>query len=297
MAKLDRERPITDRGVEDFKFRYAGLEVTYRAGYSEIWDSGARSYESLKLLEAALNHAVKNLSETSTQEVGSQMIRAIVFLSASAVAWKRLLEVAAAYCNALYHEVFDLLIAPTFISAPETTIAAGNVIAAAYKQKLVAEHEAIAIEQAISQIPSLQVIVRYEKPESIRNRLLMCIPQDQIRSEELKELAHKLIEAEDVQRNEPYHRFSTSVRSFSTEDWMREEGVDTKKPENVEVLEAIKPLQAFEQKHMNGTPSAEECASVEHDLKKLDYVLAERNPEGVLSEQAHGVLCAAAELF
>jgi hypothetical protein len=295
-AEIEARHPYgTNREIEEFRFQYAGRDAAYRTDCSEIWDGGARQMESLKLLDSALDYAAKRLLEPNGGEDGRQMIRAIAFTTATAVLWKRLLEVSATYCAALYGETKALLMIPELISAPETTIAAGNLIATAYKLQLVQEPDAIAIEGAISRIPTAQVILRYEKAESIRNRLLLCIPQDQIRSGELKELSRELHKAEGVRKNEPYVKFSASARSFAMEDWLREEGVDVSQPENAELLRIIKPLQAFEHKHLNSTPSVEDCAEIERGLRSLERAMSERNPAGALREQASGVLCGAAE--
>lgn len=295
-AEIEAKHPYGAREeIEEFRFQYAGHDVAYRSDFSEIWDSGARDMESLKLLDSALNYAVKRLSEPNDAEDGRRIVREIAFTSASAVVWKRLIEVSITHCAALYDETKALLAIPELISAPETTIAAGNLIAKAYQLQLVEETEAIAIEGAISRIPTAHVILRYEKPESIRNRLLLCIPRDEIRSDKLKELARELSEADEIRKNEPYVRFSSFARSFAMEDWLREEGVEVSRPENAEILNKIKPLQAFEHKHLNSTPSIEECAEIEHDLRGVEKALSERNPAKALREQATGVLCGTAE--
>ncbi len=125
---------------------------------------------------------------------GRSIVHEVVFNNVCAVGWKRLLEAAARDCSAFYPQLAELLTVPELISAPETTIAAGEVIKAAYAQRLVSQSEAQAIELALSQVPQSTLIFRYEKPESIRNRLLMCIPEDQIISDELRGLARKLKE-------------------------------------------------------------------------------------------------------
>jgi hypothetical protein len=111
------------------------------------------------------------------------------------VVWKRLLQVSAAETDALFPHLVGLLTVPEFISAPETTVSVGEVLKAVYGKQLVTGSNAMAIEKAILRIPDARVVLRYEKPESIRNRLLMCIPFDEIQSSEAKAVVARVIEA------------------------------------------------------------------------------------------------------
>ena len=184
---------------------------------------------------------------------------------------------------------------PELISAPETTIAAGQLLKAAYAESLVSPSDGVAFERAILGIPNSQVIVRYEKPESIRDRLLMCIPRQQIQSPEAAILADELLQAETVRENRPYHTTSFSQRAFGTEDWLKEQGVDTTNDENAEVLEALQPVQIFESKYLNGVPSTKECAELEPLLERVENLLRNSALNNKLSQTATGILCGAAE--
>ena len=154
------------------------------------------------------------------------------------VVWKHFVETAALNISEMYECFVSLLMVPSFIAAPEVTVAVGNTLTAAYGANVVSNVDAEAIETAIAEVPNAQLILRYEKPESIRNRLLKCIPQEQLRSPELKALSSSL-EEEAVRRNEPFFRTSFSAGQFTTEDWLREQGVDTETPEHSKILKLL----------------------------------------------------------
>jgi hypothetical protein len=178
-AEIEREQPMVtrpDKAIESFKFHLAGNELLYKADFSEIWDSGAREYVSLKFLDATVHHAAKLLTENAEVDNGISILHSIMHRASFAVVWKRLLQVTAAETDALFPHLVELLTIPEFISAPETTVSVGEVLKAAYGKQLVTGSNAMAIEKAILRIPDARVVLRYEKPESIRNRLLMCIP-------------------------------------------------------------------------------------------------------------------------
>lgn len=294
-AEIEREKPIPPDEQKTFRFSYDDVETNYLSDHSEIWDSGFREYNSLNLLDSALKRLSEQLKEDAGREVGRSMLLCVLRNARHAVVWKHLLETSALNIREMYRAVVPLLTISPFIAAPEVTVAVGNVLAAAYQTDLVTDADAVAIEAAIADVPQTQLILRYEKPESIRNRLLRCIPAEQLRSIELKALSAAL-EGESLRKNEPFFRSSFSSGTFSPEDWLREQGVDTSTPENSNILEALKPLREFEHKYLNEVPSLEESARAESLLRRLQLMLQERSalPEP-LDEQAIGTMCAVGE--
>jgi len=296
-SEIAREQPLRDAAgeIKTFTFRSGGADLTYVSDYSEIWDSGSREYTSLELFAGVLRNIVERFSAKSTDTVATEMLQATMSNADLAVFWKRLIEVASLHPAELFSHVSALLFVPEFISAPETTIAVGNLVTAAYGKNVVPDKDADAIELAIERIPSIKAILRYESAESIRNRLLMCIPSERIRSANLKELAPKVASEKAARRNEPYHRMSVSTRAFTTEDWMKEEGVDTRKPENAAILAAIAELQKFENLHLNDIPTSEQSSAIEPSLTNLRKLVVDDDVPEPLAEHARGTICAVAE--
>lgn len=228
-------------------------------------------------------------------------LRAIVKVIAEtarvAVCWKRLLQAACFNITAFYPHVRTLLSIPRILAAPETAVVAGDVLKAAYAASLPNDKDKAKIEKAIEQIPRSRYIKRYEKAESIQNRLLLCIGADNLLSSALRSKAEQFSRQRPEFSNEPYVKMTGGAMSYSTEDWLRDQGSDTAKKENVEVLEAIKPLTEFEHKVLNSVPSLEDCLGIEPRLRRL-HELLQQNRDDVdrpISEHAHGVLYAAAE--
>jgi hypothetical protein len=294
---VERERlggPIHDN-PRSFRFVFSGREVEYFSDFSEIWDSGSREYVGLSLLARTLSEIATLLSSVEGESAASQMIQVIAERGVFAVAWKRLLESAAANSRAFYSHIAELLTVPQLISAPETTIAVGNVIKAAYANGLVGNLDALAIEHAISEIPKTDIILRYEKPESIQNRLLLCIPVGEVHSAELRDLAKQLAETEKVRENRPYHNYSFSQGIPSSEELMREKGVDTSEPQNARAINILERLSEFANKHVNQIPSVEACTEIEPYLTEMNDFLSSPRTDAALVESSRGSLCAAAE--
>lgn len=239
------------------------------------------------------NALTKNESDANAPRI----VQTIIDRSSLAVVWKRLFQVAEAHIRVWYPLLKPFLLVPELISAPETTIPAGQILKAAYAENLVSTSDRAALEKAILTIPNSRVIVRYEKPESIRNRLLMCIPRQQIHSEEAAVLADELLKEETVRENRPYHSMTFSQKPFGTDDWLREQGVDTTNEENVTILQALEPLQAFESKYLNSVPPTKECTEMDPLLDRIKNLINNPALNEKVSQTARGVLCAAAEVI
>jgi hypothetical protein len=300
-AEIEREHPPKkddeDGALIEFTFQWEGRNIRYRSDFSEIWDGGYHDDLSLSLLNSVLMHVSDDLSKGNSGDTIAQILRDIVYRNSLGVVWKRLFQVAEAHIRVWFPLLRNFLTIPELISAPETTIAVGQVLKVAYAEDLVSASDGLALENAILTIPDSRVIVRYEKPESIRDRLLMCIPRQRIQSKEAAALADELQKAESVRENRPYHSMSFSQRPFGTEDWLREQGVDTAKEENATVLDALEPIQIFESKYLNGLPPSNECVELEPLLERVETLVSNPALNEKVSENARGILCAAAEVI
>jgi hypothetical protein len=301
-GEIPREHPLKthdeDGNPAEFSFHWEDRELRYRSDWSEIWDSGSHDDLSLNLLNSVLMYVTDALTKNDSDASAAQIVKSIIDRVSLAVVWKRLFQVAEAHIRVWYPILKPFLLQPELISAPETTIAAGQILKTAYAQNLVSPSDGLALEKAIVKIPNSRVIVRYEKPESIRNRLLMCIPRHQIRSEEGAVLADELLKAEEnVRENRPYHSMTFSQKPFGTDDWLREQGVDTAKEENVTILAALEPIQSFESKYLNGVPPVKESVEMEPLLERVESLVNDPGLNEKVSQTARGVLCAAAEVI
>lgn len=277
---------------EKFTFRFLNVSSTYVSDFSEIWDHGGQEYLSLQLLNAVLQQAGEMIPSALRE-----IVKVIAQYARVAVCWKRLLEAASRSIKSFFPHISALLTIPRFLAAPEIAVVAGNVLKAAYAESLPNEGQKEKIEKAIERIPRSRYIKRYEKAESIQNRLLLCIGPDQLLSSVLRERVEQLSKEKPQFANEPYVRMSGGAMSYSTEDWLRDRGSDTTKKENAEILGAIKPLTEFEHKFLNAVPSVEDCIAIEPLLTRLHELLkkGKEDVDSHISEHARGVLYAAGE--
>jgi hypothetical protein len=227
-----RERSKEEhKEYEKVRFRFRGRIVTYQADYSEIWDGASgRDLTSLKLLDAALEFA-----SNASEQVRGHMIAETCKFASLGVSWRRLMLSAKLHPEALYSEVKDLLFIPTFISAPEVTVEAGEILKSANARGIVSRSDAQRIERAIMQIARTKFIRRCEGASTIQQRLVSCLPKDSITNPTLLEKINRW-RTGNTRENRPFYKSSFSAVAPDLHDEYRRAGVDPDSKSNAEAI-------------------------------------------------------------
>jgi hypothetical protein len=261
-AQVQREHVKTARKIGRYTARFAYAKVKSRllADGSQFWDQGYRDNVSLQILDAFLNEVSEQLkSGELTHEAAWTIFRMIAKENRFPVVWKRVMEHVSRSPELLPFAV-PLLQAPEILAAPETTVLAGDLIARYFTGFSAEEKQKI--EDAIWAIPGLSLVKTYRAPDDQRNRLLGCIPADEL-SERAKSAIQTAKDSGALLRNEPFFKVgSVSQVPFTPEDWLRNQGADTNAAPNRRLLDAKAPLAAFEGKYLNEIPSREECENI-----------------------------------
>jgi len=275
------------------KFDYDGHPMIYRSDSSEIWDSGPPNHTSLELLTTILNRAAEG-EDPKGGRLAQLVVRLVAQHSQYAVAWKHILDVAMAHPSIFYAPLREVLCLPQFISAPEVTIGVGRLLTIVFEKHLVSDDDCLAFESAIMTIPTSPIIVHYENPGVIRNRLLMCIPRTRIVSAEACELADELIQTGRARANRPYHEFGFFQEPVTIENHLKEIGVGINDDDNRQILPLLKDLQELDSRFLNSVPSTEKCLECEPLLRQMHSRLTELKVDERLAGAAWGVACAVA---
>ena len=266
--------------------------IRYRSDYSEIWDGSlSNEHTSLSLLTSSFER-LPNLEMSLRRELVS-----LIFETASvAIVWKRLIELASRNAEALYELVKPLLFSSRFISAPEVTVAVGELLKKAYGLNLVTAADTVAIERAIQAIAKTKILKRYERPTSVQKRLLSCLPLERMVNQELRAKKQRW-EVQGSRENRPFHRRSSSVFTPDPDDLLREEGIDPRSEVNAPVRDLTKKLAAFESTYLNTNPSPEDCVRIYDDLRSLRRLVDRGEADARVIEDARGTLNAAAKVI
>jgi len=257
-AQVRREHVKTARKIGKYstQFTFAGVKSRLVADGSQFWDQGYRDNVSLQILDALLHRISERLkSGELTHETSWALFRMIAKENQFPVVWKRVMEHASRSPELLPFAV-PLLQAPEILAAPETTVLAGDLISRHFTGFNAEEKRTI--EEAIWAIPGLSLAKTYRAPDDQRNRLLGCIPENEL-SERSKDVLRMARDSGALVRNEPFFKVgSVSAVPFTPEDWLRDHGTDTDAAPNRRLLDAKGPLAAFEGKYLNEIPSPEE---------------------------------------
>jgi hypothetical protein len=241
-------------------FDFDGIKSRLSADRSEIWDQGYRDDVSLQLIDALLNKVPTDLkSGDLSLESAWSVFKLIAEENQFPVVWKHLLR-QAAFRPELMPFAMPLLRCPEILAAPETTVIAGELIAANFKS--FQANDKAKIEEAIWKIPSLRLAKIYRVPADQRDRLLTCIPEDE-RSARSKTAAEAAQAAAREIRNEPFFKLgSVTQRQITDEDLLREHGADTESEPNRKLLNTKPSLAAFESKFLNEIPAVIEVDAI-----------------------------------
>jgi hypothetical protein len=267
-AQVRREHVRTGRRIGKYSthFTFAGVRSKLTADRSELWDQGYRDDESLQLLDALFNRISELLKRGELLENDVwRILQLVAKENRFPVVWKRLMEHASVSPELLPFAV-PLLQASEILAAPETRVVAGNLLSQHFMDLTVEDRPRI--EAAIWAIPDLPLAKTYHAPEDQRDRLLACIPE-----EELSDRSISAVRAAKSQRkpisNKPFFKIGpTSIGHFTDEDWLRQRGADTRTEPARMLLDAKAPLAAFQSKYLNEIPSLQDIEAILPALKE-----------------------------
>jgi hypothetical protein len=143
------------------------------------------------------------------------------------------------------------------------------------------------IELTILSIPEAVASDRREISERVRNRLLGCLTEEHIVTDEARRLLEELTTKDGVPANEPPFRLETTWGGpYGEEEYLKDQGVPVEAEVNRRIRELEEPATAFASNHLNSTPSLEEINSVVPALRALHDGLTRANEDGVHPKQA-----------
>lgn len=209
------------RETEERKhFAFRGGSSTYIGDGSVFWDSYFDPYEPLLVLERIFSRLDELLKQSGrTPEVDDALD---LFRDNAQVAfcWKRLLRLVAEHPNALNDAGVELCAAPAVLSGRDTLYEAGAALSA------------IAPVITPSQMELIEKTIRDLESEALRKRLISQIPPAALVTAEAKQLRAALEENNQTLPNDPLVQFHTRHSEYTTEDWLKDKGVDLEKAAN-----------------------------------------------------------------
>jgi hypothetical protein len=258
-------------------FVFDGKDVTFITDYSSIWDSGHRD-EPLQMVDVWQNE-IERLTDEGQDSVLDQVLGLVAAENRLALFWRRLLLMGSSRPAALGRRLLPLLVSPSVLTAMDTSAECGELIKALFQ--LLNERQRNLIEQSILSIGH----------ETVRDRLLGCIPESMIISQQAQTVIKTLKEQNAVPENRLHRSPNVSWMPYGEEEYLRERGVpvDAEPNRNLRQLEAS--VSDFGRLYLNETPTAEAVEKIMPALETLRTAVETADLDGVHHEQRDHAFC------
>ena len=240
-------------------FSFAGSSAKLIEDGSYIWASDIAhenelsiAAESLRLLEQA----------SDDQELLEALLREFGTYAEVAFLWRGLLDLIARHPDRFVNYASDLFRALPVLNSHDLLVALGAALEACFH--LLDEDARREIEDLVmASTPSSEDKVAQEADERLRNRLVARMPASALVTPAARELRTQLAEHGKLPTNEPLIQFEDfTARSYTTKDWLADQGVDPATEEHRTILDKSAPLEEFSTFWQNQVPSAESASSI-----------------------------------
>lgn len=288
--------PASGKEIEE-SFDCDGLEARIRTDYSAIWDAGDtyRHHEPLKMLDIFERYLERLAEQEGSSEELRQLIKILVAENRLAVLWRRLLVLGARFPSTLGSEILPLAWTMPILTGYDTSALAGEFLKAVFPGLTSTERERV--ERVLLSIPDVFPVDRRKMGERMRNRLLGCLAETDLVTQEAQVLLADLQAANALPPNEPPVRFGGGTSSpYGEKEILADKGVPIEAEANRKIRDLERPVKEFANKYLNSVPTVEEVAAVLPALQTLRTALHRADADGVHPKQrdhAWGYLTAA----
>lgn len=282
LERMYGEDDADGREPDEEKFEFAGQDAFIRTDYSEIWDNGgaSRHDEPLKMLDSFQGYLERISAGDEHVNERSQVLTLIARENRNAVFWRRLLSIGADHPDTLGYEIRSLAWTMPILTSYDTTRVAGDFIRAIFGK--LTDEERRRIEQTIVAIPMSVGDEQREGADYKRNRLLGCLPKDELLTDEARTIIARLEAEDNVPPNEPLTSSGGVIsRAYTDEDYLKDRGVPVAEEHNRRILNLSQPAKAFAAKHQNEPPTSEEVTAIIPHLRSLHKALTTAEADGV----------------
>jgi hypothetical protein len=294
-AYVAQRHPTASGEAHEERFDFHGLQARLHTDYSAIWDQGDtyRHDEPVKMLDAFQQYLERLAEQPEAVETLRELVQVLTSENRLAVLWRRILFVGARFPSTVGREILPVAWATPILIGYDTTTPAGEFLRALFPTLGSSERERI--ERAILKIPEEVSADRREGGEHVRNRLLGCLADAELVTEEAQRVLGQLRASNAVPSNEPRALFETWSGPYGEEEYLRDQGVPVEVEANRKIRELERPVKEFADKHLNSTPTLEEVSTVLPALQTLYEALFRAEADGVHPKQRdHGWGCLAA---
>ncbi len=223
------------------------IATNFLPDFSSIWHENLSYHKPAQLVEKIFEYFKELIAEGNTDKLNDYIN---IYISNSIVGftWKKLIEFGNEYPKIFKYHLYKLALNKIILTSSDTTYEVGVMLKNTYS--LLNKNERNAIDNAILGILDNVDGKEKEYAEYNVSRLLNCIPKDLM----INEKAKRILENLTAVKNEPRYKSSFSSEPYTTDKWLKEQGVDLEKVENKHIYNLLSQLQSFNHQKMNDSP-------------------------------------------
>jgi len=272
VKRTEISRYSDSSNLQSLTFPFFEITAKYLADGSYVWDQNDFNRERSKILSSFDNYILEISKDKSKRELLNNLIRQIAEMNEVAVIWRHLLKTAVRNPKIFVPILYPLFLADPILTGIDTNYEIGELIKNGFNY--LATEQKRAVETTILQLPKNAKNKKKQGLETIRNKLLACIPEEYIQEEETKNILAELKKKKEVPENIPHFRMGeVTSRPYTEEDWLKERGVDLDNPFNKKLLDLSNPVKEFHNQYMNKTPELKECEDIFPKMIELKKAL------------------------
>jgi hypothetical protein len=264
-----------------------GETRTVLVDYSAIWDSSSVRSEALDIADAYFEKLEALLKLPSTAEVAREIAAEFLRDAQYAYFLRKILTVAKNTGPSLAKIVYPLFTSDAALWSYDLSSLIGEALQTNYIG--LDEPSRKEVELAIHQLCHGEEGDRLEAKEDTRDKLLGCIPVDQlVLPESIKRVKEMSSKGGPPVNRPPYISHGVRVSPYSEAERMRERGVPIDAEPNATLREKGKRLWEFATRFNNGIPKESDLSGIEPEINSLQTMLVDM-PEGLHKDVLNSV--------
>jgi hypothetical protein len=240
--------------------------------YSAIWDSSGPRDEGLQVADAYFRRLEVLVSDPQFFELARHTIEDFLRDAQYTYFLRKILAVAKNSGPALADAVYPLFSSSTALWSYDLSSSIGDALKTNYSGLNHPSRERV--ESTILGLIAGEEGVRQEAMADVRDRLLGCIPIDQLVLAESRRRVKEMSEEGGVPKNRPpYISHGFGLSPFSQEDRMRERGIPVDDQPNATLRSKSKRLWEFASKFNNETPNESDVLGIAAEIEGVQRIL------------------------
>jgi len=242
--KAVSDKKVRSEYQEGFSFDYQGTDCNFYSDHSDIWSDKHFSDKTETIGEHITSYIGKLFAENHHEQAAA-LVRTYITNAKVGFLWKLLMKLANEHPEPMLDLILPLVLVPKFLSSSEVS----------YEVRAFLEKVSSLLSD--EQIKGIEDVVFQAYPDEREygiHAALSAFKPERLQTPRAKEFMSGREAMENVR---PY-QFSTSVTPYTTEEWLKDQGVDITDAHITELTRSVNYLDNFTHQFLNGTPTYQE---------------------------------------